>query len=458
MIDRLGFALCLALLFVWSLPGTIALRFLLQVGAFAVLASTTSRLGRINFRANVSSAVLPLALIGALVSWLILQAAALSSETIWVLGELRGQWLPALAALVLGLMLPGRIEARPLVTGITLVFAMQAAIAVGQAIWHWRLHGELFTQLVRLTGGKLEMSFVLNILLAILTVDLFCRASQRAPLLKMRSWAVGALLLLTLVSSLLAGARNGIIGIAFLSFSTLSLLVFDQRRRLGQLRTATAVAGIVLGIAALGIASYRTDPRWQSFVETVPIAWDIDQHFTWMDGDLWGRPLLGKCRNLERGDWRCHRAGCRQILPDCNYVEPSAYLRIANIRAGLRLIGDHPLGYGYGRNAFAHALRLHYPQAQLGHAHSGWIDLGIGGGIPALALWAAFLGSLMWRGWRSFFDARNSFGLLLFLLATGYAGRMALDSVNKDHMLQMFMFLAGVLLMLAAPPRTEKAP
>jgi hypothetical protein len=64
----------------------------------------------------------------------------------------------------------------------------------------------------------------------------------------------------------------------------------------------------------------------------------------------------------------------------------------------------------------------------------------------------------MWRGWRSFFDRGNAHGLLLFLLATGYAGRMALDSVNKDHMLQMFLFLAGLLLMLTAPPRPEKQP
>jgi O-antigen ligase len=161
--------------------------------------------------------------------------------------------------------------------------------------------------------------------------------------------------------------------------------------------------------------------------------------------------MLAECRQLEHGDWRCHRAGCRPTLPECRYVEPSAYLRIAFIRAGLRLIGEHPLGYGYGRNAFAHTLRTHYPSAQLGHAHSGWIDLGLGGGMPALALWAAFLGSLMWRGWRAFFERANAHGLLLFLLTTGYAGRMALDSVNKDHMLQMFMFLAGLLLILTAP-------
>jgi O-Antigen ligase len=455
VIDRLAFGLCLALLFVWSLPGTIALRLVLLAGALALLAR---RLAAADFRAGIRSAALPLGLLAALTLWLLLQAEFISNETHWTLGELRGQWLPALLALVLGLLLATRADATRLVTAVTLVFAAQAAIAVGQSLLHWHFHREIFTGLVPLTGGKLEMSFVLNILLAILTVDLFCRATGRAALLRLPLAAVVAILLLALTSSLLAGARNGVIGIAFLSLSALSLLIFDQRHRLGPLRTFAAASAIILGIATLGAASYRTDPRWQSFVETVPIAWNIDQYDSWFDGDMWGRPVLGECRHLEHGDWRCHRAGCRRILPECRYVEPSAYLRIAFIRAGLRLIGEHPLGYGYGRNAFAHALRLNYPKAQLGHAHSGWIDLGLGGGVPALALWAALIGSLMWRGWRSFFDAANPGGLLLFFLATGYAGRMALDSVNKDHMLQMFMFLAGLLLVLTAPRRTEGGP
>lgn len=458
MIDRLAFGLCLALLFVWSLPGTIALRLLLLVAAVALLTVTTWRRAGAGFETGVRAAAQPLTLIATLTLWLLLQAVFVSAETGWALGELRGQWLPALLALALGVLLAGRADARHLVTGITLVFAAQAAIAVGQALWHWYSHRELFTQLVQLTGGKLEMSFVLNILLAILTVDLFCRASRRPALLRMPLAAVAALLLLALTSSLLAGARNGIIGIVFLSLSAISLLIFDQHHRLGPRRTVAAAAAIILGITALGIASYRTDPRWQSFVETVPLAWDIDQSDAWMDGDLYGRPMLSECRHLEHGAWRCYRAECRPTLPECRYVEASAYLRIAFIRAGLRLIDEHPLGYGYGRNAFVHALRQHYPSAQLGHAHSGWIDLGLSGGIPALILWAAFLGSLMWRGWRTFFDKANSHGLLLFFLATGYAGRMMLDSVNKDHMLQMFMFLAGLLLILTAPqPEGEQA-
>jgi hypothetical protein len=427
-------ALSLALLFVWSLPGTVALRALLLLGA---LVAAAVALARGDWRADVrrigGGAALPLALVAALTLWLLGQGAWLAAEPAWSLDELRGQWLPALLALLLGLLLAAR--AARLVTAVVLVFAAQAAIAVGHSIWHGFAHGQLLTMQVPLTGGKLEMSFVLNLLLAFLTVDLFCRATRRPPLLRLPRAAVAAIVLLALAGSLLAGARNGIIGIAFLAFSAVSLFVFDQRRRLGPWRTLAAAAAIVATLAAVGSVNYRSDPRWQSFAETATIAWDIDRHTSWID--VAAQPL--------------------PQLADGGRADESAYLRIAFIHGGLRLLADHPLGYGYGRNAFAHALRLQHPEARLGHAHSGWIDLGVGGGVPALLLWAGFLGSLMWRGWRAFFGGGEPHGLVLFLLASGFAGRMVLDSVNKDHMLQMFLFLAGLLLVLTAPRREGRA-
>ncbi|MBU0753437.1 MAG: O-antigen ligase family protein [Gammaproteobacteria bacterium] len=429
--SAIGYSLSLALLFVWSLPGTIALRSLLMLGALAALALA---LKRSDWRTLVRAAGLPLLLIGALTLWFIAQSLLLAVEPQWSLDELRGQWLPALLALLLGLMLA--LRAGRLATAITLVFAAQAAIAVGHSLWHWFDHGELLTQLVPLTGGKLEMSFILNLLLAFLTVDLFCRATGRTPLLRLPFAAVAAVMALALVGSILAGARNGIIGIGFLGFSAVSLFVLDQSGRLGPRRTLAAAAAIAAALATLAFLNYRSDVRWQTFAETAAIAWDIDSHHTWIDGNLWHRPALA----------------------DGRLVEPSAYTRIAFIRGGARLIADQPLGYGYGRNAFAHALRQRHPDARLGHAHSGWIDLGVGGGVPALLLWGALLGGLAWRGWRSFFGRHNVHGLVLFLVAAGFAGRMALDSVNKDHMLQIFMFLVGILLVQTSSRHEGDSP
>ena len=426
----LAVALSLALLFVWSLPGTIALRSLLLLSALAVVAVTHVHGNwRSNFRDIGQGAALPLALIATFSLWLMGQGIWLAAEPNWSLNELRGQLLPALLAFLLGLMLAPLVTR--LATAIVIVFAVQAAIAIGHAVWHWFIHGVVLTKVVPLTGGKLEMSFVLNLLLAFLMVDLFCRATNRPHLLRLPLATVVTILLLDLAGSLLAGARNGIIGIVFLSVSAISLFIFDQRRRLGPTRTLTATLAIAAGVTALASLNYHADSRWQVFVETAPIAWDIDSHTHWINPADQSLPTLA----------------------DGRLADESAYLRIAFIHGGLRLLADHPLGYGYGRNAFAHALRLRYPEARLGHAHSGWIDLGVGGGVPALLLWASFLGSLIWLGWRSYFGRNDAHGLTLFFIATGFAGRMVLDSVNKDHMLQMFLFLIGLLLTLTTMGR-----
>ena len=123
--------------------------------------------------------------------------------------------------------------------------------------------------------------------------------------------------------------------------------------------------------------------------------------------------------------------------------------RVAFIHAGLRMIREFPLGVGYGRNAFSHALHASGVKAQVGHAHSGWIDLGIGGGIPAVVLWLLFMGSLIVTGGARYFRDQNPHGLWLLFLATGFVGRMVIDSVNRDHMLQMFLFLVGYLLIMS---------
>lgn len=279
------------------------------------------------------------------------------------------------------------------------------------------------------------MSYILNILLAALTVDLLWRACQRPPFLRLSLPAVVAALLLALFAAYLAAARNGSIGVLFLSVSAITLYLIETWRRHGGRRALAGGMLLLAAVASFAIVSYRSDARWQTFAATVPIAWDIDAHRTWLDSEHLSYP----------------------VLPDGEPVEASAYLRIAFIHAGLREIEKHPLGVGYGRNAFAHALRQS-EAAQLGHAHSGWIDLGVGGGIPALLLWAAFLGSLMAAGAMRYFRHDSPHALWLLLLTTGYTGRLVLDSVNRDHMLQIFLFLGAYLLVTSQPPATGTRP
>lgn len=438
MSGRIAVAVVLALFFVWSLPGLTALRHLLM---FAGLLLLTRRTNWHDAQAMAQANRWPLMLFGLLSLWLIVQALFVSPETAWALGELKGQWGNALLAGALGLLLAaamreGRLaQGKSVTTAVVGVLILQAAIAVGQSVGYWFTHGELLEGVVPLTGGKLEMSYILNILLAALTVDLLFRACHRQGFLRLPMPVVVAALLLALLSDYLAGARNGTIGVLFLSISAITLYLIEIRHRHGGMRALGGATLLLAAVMSFAVLSYRSDARWQTFAATVPIAWDIDTHRTWLDSDHYPYPAL----------------------PNGEPVEASAYLRVAWIHAGLRLIGEHPLGVGYGRNAFVHALRQ-TEEAKVGHAHSGWIDLGVGGGIPALLLWAGFLGSLLAAGAVRYFRRADPHALWLLLLTTGYAGRMMLDSVNRDHMLQIFLFLSFYLLAMSLPQAAETRP
>lgn len=426
----------LLLLFVWSIPGTIALRHALLLTGLVTVAAC--------FRPGQWQALhcarAPLLALAAFTAWLFVQAFLVSAEPAWVLQEISGQWLTALLALALGIGL-GLLAQRKhegaswLLLAIVLVFSLQTLIALGQSFAHWLDTGELLQGFVPLTGGKLGMSFIVNILLAFLAVDLFGRASGRGRLLPVPISLPLLSLACALASLYLAGARNGLLGMVFLATSATYLYLYDQRLRIGRWRSVGIGALASLLIGAFTLASVNADARWQVFGETARIAWDIDTHTTWRETET----ELPKLASGER-------------------VDDSGYFRIAWLRAGSRMISENPLGVGYGRSAFGHALHLN-SAGQGGHADSGFIDLGVGGGVPALACWLAFIASLIWLGWRSFVSGReNLAGLLLILLSTGFTGRMLIDSVNRDHLLQIFMFLAGILLVLASAPAANAQP
>lgn len=430
MTKKIILALVLGLLFTWSLPDVPALRYWLMFLSLLGVAKLTSWQGLLSvWQANRTV----FGLLAAFTLWLVWQAVFISHETRWALKELSSQWLNALLALALGILLASASREKKLWSGAMIttaligVWVVQAMIAVGQSVTHWWLHGQLLRGLVPLTGGKLEMSFILNMLLAALTVDLLFRACHARRFLRLPWWLFIGAATMGLASLYLAGARNGVIGLMFLAVSGSLLYSIHQARHQGVRRGVLGGAVLLALVMSLAVMSYQTDKRWPAFMESAALGWDIDGQHAWQDINHAKLPLM--------------KSGV--------VVDASAYTRVAFIHVGLRLINKFPLGVGYGRNAFSHALQQSGVIAQVGHAHSGWIDLGIGGGLPAVMLWLLFMGSLMITGGIRYFCDQNPHGLWLLFLATGFVGRMVIDSVNRDHMLQMFLFLAGYLLIMS---------
>src|SRR5208283_2642454 len=138
-------------------------------------------------------------------------------------------------------------------------------------------------------------------------------------------------------------------------------------------------------------------------------------------------------------------------------VHGSNYERIAWIKEGVILVMENPLGVGFGRNAFGHAIKRKYPAEDVtaAHSHSGIVDLAVGTGVPGLLLWVLFIGCLMRGSIRKFRDQESYYGLLLFFITADFTMRSLVDSVLRDHMLQMFMFFAGLLYVLMLSEKEE---
>lgn len=426
---RLFWLAAALLIFVLPIPGTIALRNSLLL---LLLVLAGGLWFRVRWALSISgTAIRSLAAwLAILTGWIVIQAMLISDEMPWALKEMTSQWLPALLVAVVAAFavvlasLNGVVRAR-LLGIVVLLFVGQTVFCLLATFPEYLANGVFPQSKTIWTAGKLEISYWNNIVLAFLAVDLLSRWRYRHPMTNLSTGFVVGSVLLILLANLAFGARNGIIGSCILLVSLTLLIVWHERNRVGLARTLgfVLIAGSLIGAMAWG--SIKLDPRWATFTETAKIAWNVKDHQTWLHPDDMPLPELS--------------SGAP--------VEASAYMRIAWISAGLDVIRGYPLGVGYGRNAFGHALRK-TQATRLGHAHSGLLDWTIGTGIPGLILWLGFTVALIWMGLRRYFQRDDPVGLILAFVAGGFLGRMLLDSINRDHMLMVFFMILALLISL----------
>ncbi|MCW3480057.1 O-antigen ligase family protein [Neisseriaceae bacterium JH1-16] len=354
--------------------------------------------------------------------WALLHTLAFSDWRAASFSELQGQLLVGvLFFFVGGALFTGQ---HPL-SVIDLVICATVAVVFSEfshGIHEYLQTGVFPYQVSATTSGKLEYTFFMNIGLTCMLVSLVVGGLLGfGPASRLPPWCLWVTVTLVLVTSLWAGARNGLIGLVYLGLSMLAVFLIVGRRRFEGKKVWGA--GLLAAVALVSVTSYSVnkDPRWHSFYDSANMGF----HYKTTDG--W----------LTRNNY--------PLLPNGNVVDESAYERVAWISKGLDLILQNPLGFGYARDAFGYELKQESPKANVGHSHSGFIDLGVGLGWLGIALWLFFCGAMIYRGLVAFFRYGQIRGLILGLLCTGFLGRMVLDSVNKDHMLHMFLFIVGAL-------------
>lgn len=390
----------------------------------------------------------PLATYVALTAWILAVALFVSDETAWALGEIKGQWLKATLALASGGLLALSVRhdtARVHMTVLILLTTLVAHVLYVDVVSAKGFFDCLTTttsceavtrRIGGLTDGPDKSNYLTNMLLGLLLAEAFIRVTYRQRFLPLSNAVLTVVALVALFSVYAEGVRNGIVELSFVLLVCAVLFGLENLRRFGRPALMLVVSLLIVVPAVFGYLSIKSDTRWGTFFETVPLALDTDVNRQWV--------------NLSRKD--------ELKLSDGGPVDWSNYMRIARIKAGAELTLENPLGVGFGRNAFGHAVLKKYGENS-SHSHSGLIDFAVGTGFPGTLLWLGFLGSLLAFGWRHFRETHDYCALALLFLVTGYGVRMVLDSTIRDHMLQMFLFLAAFLAVAAAgKPDDRTAP
>lgn len=425
-LSLLGAGLVGLLFFIWPIPHTIAARNLLMLLSLALLGYLTYQ-AKPAWPYYLSRLKVPLLLCAAFTAWLVIGALFVSSETAWALGEIKGQWGKALLALAIG-VLAAQLATRG-AAGNALLILIFSALAIHvlyvdyAGLKGWWETGALAKRLPGLTEGPDKSNLLTNMFIALLLAEACYRATRRQRLLPLNGLALVAFAAAAALSSYIEAVRNGMITLMILILAATAIGIHANRGRIRLRMLLPGMLAIVVIIGVFAQAYVQSDERWKSFAETLPIALDTETHKAWLDESKYPLPTL----------------------PEGRPFDASAYLRIAFLKEGALLVRDYPLGVGYGRNAFAHGLRIKYGEEGVGHSHSGLMDLAIGGGVPGVLLWLGLMASLAGIAYRRFARQPNYFALLLLLLLIDFNVRMLLDSINRDHALEQFMFLAGLL-------------
>ncbi|MCS3802867.1 O-antigen ligase [Chromobacterium alkanivorans] len=414
---RLAVGLSLAFLTLANVSHTIALRYVILLVMLILVAKDYAGLKR-HWREQRG----PVVAIGAFLLYALLHTLLLSMWPEASASEFRSQLLIGGLWFAAGLALFRAPRGWTISDLVIVAGCVLALVEFGHGAYVYLTAGQWPFDGVFTTATKLEFTFFMNFVLAFI-VAAFCfgqRGTQ--PLTRFPRWSLGLAATLILFVSLKAGARNGMIGLIYLMLSMLLIYTVFEGVKIGWGKTLL-IAGLVLAaLGSLAVYTIKQDSRNQIFFESATAGWHYADTKAWL------------------------RMEPYPVMANGQSVDPSAYERVAWIHSGLDLIAAKPMGYGYSRNAFTNALTATGHPNQVGHSHSGFIDLGVGLGVVGIALWLAFCGVLIWTGYQAFRLRRDTLGLVLMLVSCGFLGRMLLESVNKDHMLHIFLFTAAALL------------
>jgi hypothetical protein len=362
--------------------------------------------------------------------WLFIVAFFISKETLWSLGEIKKEWLTPLVYFIIFALISlysfsqNKEFQKNFYTVIFLMLFVHVLYVDLYALKYYIDTKSILSRFAGLTEGPDKSNYITNVLLAFLVSEVIFRFRTSEKVLNINNFVLSLIIGLTIISSVFEGMRNGVVAVVFLTISGLFLSFYNNEKYTKKFKIFVSTFIFII-LTFPTVYNIKNDRRWNTLLATIPYALDTQVNKYWLDMKKYSLPKF----------------------PNGNSVEASAYLRFAWGYEGLKLIKENLLGIGFGRNAFGHGIKAKYGTAkQIGHSHSGLIDLTIGVGIPGLILWLSFGLYLMYLSYTIFIKYYSFFALVLFFNASGFFSRFVVDSNMRDHMFETFMLIAGFSL------------
>lgn len=419
------------LVFILPIAHTIAIRNISILFLILILIYLFSRKKINSFRSLFEKETRNIAIILFLFSfWLYVVAFFISNETSWTLSEIKSQWLTPLiyflsfAFVSIYLLKEEKDFQKNFYTVIFLMLFIHVLYVDLYAFKYYVDTKSILSRFAGLTEGPDKSNYITNVLLAFLVSEVIYRFRTSKKVLDVNNFLLSLIIVLTLASSIFEGMRNGVVAVVFLTISGIFLSFYNNERYTKKFKIIISLFILII-LTFPTMYNIKNDKRWNTLISTIPYALDTKDNKFWLNNEKYSIPKFS----------------------NGNDVEVSAYLRFAWGYEGLKLIAENPFGIGFGRNAFAHGLKAKYADVKnVGHSHSGLIDLTIGTGIPGLILWLSFGLYLMYLSYTIFIKYNSFYALVLFFNVTGFFSRFLVDSNMRDHMFETFMLVAGFSL------------
>lgn len=228
--------------------------------------------------------------------------------------------------------------------------------------------------------------------------------------------SMGLALAATLIAHILLNAKASIVVAALLFITTAIIITLHSGKRIH------AFVFVLCCFLLIG-GSLMFGNRWQGATEAIATVIHQPADFTTL-------------------------SGTSDTNAPVNRLENSFYARAAWAKISLQGIVEHPLGLGYGADAFGRYVVERGGPPGVISSHSGWLDFALANGLPGITLLILFFIALMRAGCHSFHNG-NPAGLALLLVVLNFFARSVLDGNLAGSRFTGFFFVAATLLGLS---------